>query len=441
MKATESLKIDTSLIFKKRRRRLVEELQKKYPEVQKGLVVLFANFEQNLYSFRQESSFYYFSGITEPGSIMLLYFGGQESDGKELVYITNAGDERQKWVNVTLQTDQEDGGKSAQAIGVFSIKPLGKQIQGYSISSIFHEDEHEHVLHDVQSALENGYTLFTLLDPATSLYDTQKQRYFDFMHYMQKGKDKTIDASYVVHEMRKTKGELEISLIQKAVDITADAQRSAAKAIRDGVKEYQVRASLEFEFTNQHVVRPSFPSIVATGRNTTVLHYTELNQELKDGDLVVVDIGAEFGYYAADITRTYPVSGKFTKRQRQVYEVVLQTQEYAFSIAKPGMYLLNPEKKDQSLHHLAVAFLQERGFEKYFVHGLGHFLGLDVHDIGDYSVPFQAGDVFTIEPGVYIREENLGVRIEDDYVITQDGCRCLSASLPKSVQEVEEMMK
>ena len=187
--------------------------------------------------------------------------------------------------------------------------------------------------------------------------------------------------------------------------------------------------------------RTSFPSIVAGGKNSTVLHYHENSGTLRNGDLVVVDIGAEYNNYCADLTRTYPVSGTFSKRQKEIYEVVLATQEYIASRAKPGMWLKNKDNVEQSLHHLAVKFLAQSGYDKYFPHGIGHFLGLDVHDVGDYTVPLQEGDVITIEPGIYIAEESIGIRIEDNYWITKDGAVCLSENLPKEVEDIEGFMQ
>jgi Xaa-Pro aminopeptidase len=171
------------------------------------------------------------------------------------------------------------------------------------------------------------------------------------------------------------------------------------------------------------------------------LHYVENNQQIMEEDLVVVDIGAEYGLYAADLTRTYPANGKFTPRQREIYQLVLDTQQYIESIAKPGMYLKNSQYQDESLHHLAVGFLKKAGYADYFVHGIGHYLGLDVHDVGDYSTPLMPGDVFTIEPGIYIPDEKLGVRIEDDYVMTDDGAVCLSFDLPRQPDEIERWMQ
>ena len=172
-----------------------------------------------------------------------------------------------------------------------------------------------------------------------------------------------------------------------------------------------------------------------------MLHYCHNNKQMKKGDLVVVDVGAEINYYCADITRTYPVSGTFSDRQREVYTTVLEAQEYIASLAAPGYWLCNNDNPTKSLQHLTVAFLKERGYEKYFPHGIGHFLGIDVHDVGDRSEPLKEGDVITIEPGIYIPQERLGVRIEDNYWITAKGAVCMSDELPRDSYEIEEMMK
>ena len=171
------------------------------------------------------------------------------------------------------------------------------------------------------------------------------------------------------------------------------------------------------------------------------MHCTDSNNVLQAGELVIVDIGAEVDYYCADLTRTYPVSGKFSKRQRELYNAVLETQAYIEDLAKPGMFLKNNKEQDKSLHHLAKKFLEPKGLDKYFVHGIGHFLGLDVHDVGDRSRPLQNGDMFTIEPGVYIPEEGIGIRIEDNYFMAKDQVMCLSEELPKDPDSIERMMQ
>jgi Xaa-Pro aminopeptidase len=172
------------------------------------------------------------------------------------------------------------------------------------------------------------------------------------------------------------------------------------------------------------------------------LHYSQNDHNFIDGDLVVVDAGARYNYYCADITRTYPVSGKFTHEQKELYEIVLQCQELVAEQAKPGMWLFNQDHQDSSLHHIALNFFKQHGYDKYFIHGIGHFLGLDVHDVGDKTKPLQEGDIITIEPGLYIPEKKIGIRIEDNYwIVDHTEPVCLSESLPKTVKAIEEMIQ
>jgi len=222
--------------------------------------------------------------------------------------------------------------------------------------------------------------------------------------------------------MRRKKDAHELKLMKKAVEITLGAHKHISKIISPNLHEYEIQAEVE-SFFIKNGAKVAFPSIVASGENTTVLHYTSLDKKL-DG-MLVVDIGARFNYYCADITRTYSVGGKFSSREKEIYDTVFELKKYVAKIAKPGFFLRNKEEPEKSLHHIAENFLRERGLLKYFVHGIGHFLGLDVHDVGDTKIPLGSGDVFTIEPGIYIKEERIGVRIEDDFVITESGCNVL----------------
>jgi Xaa-Pro aminopeptidase len=248
------------------------------------------------------------------------------------------------------------------------------------------------------------------------------------------------DMSLIIASMRRIKEMRELGSLFRAVEITALAQEAAAVMIKPGVMEAEVQAALEYVITGSQA-RMSFPSIVASGKNSTILHYNSQRATIKDGDMVVVDIGAEYEYYCADITRTYPANGVFSKRQRELYMHVLETQEYIASIAAPGYWVNNKDVPERSLKHCAMAFLRERGLDNYFLHGIGHYLGLDVHDVGSYAEPLKTGDVITIEPGIYLKNEGIGIRIEDNYWITDDGAMCLSEGLPKIPEEVEQMMK
>jgi Xaa-Pro aminopeptidase len=253
--------------------------------------------------------------------------------------------------------------------------------------------------------------------------------------------DSIVDISALAASLRRIKFAYEKEQLQKAIMITQEAHSIIANEIRPGVEESTIQGLLEYAFTVSGALRPAFPSIVGSGKNSTVLHYTQNERAMQEGDLVVVDIGAEFNYYCADLTRTYPVSGRFTQRQKHIYEQVLETQNYIATIARPGFWISNKNEPDKSLHHLAVSFLRERGFDQYFPHGIGHFLGMDVHDVGDVTVPLEPGDVITIEPGIYISEEKVGVRIEDNYLMLENGLVCLSEELPKDVESIEAMVQ
>ena len=417
-------------LFKNRRTKLVEQIKEQYPGNPHGVVLIAAGFELDRHVFRQESSFYYLTGVLEPAAVLCMHF-----DGREILYIPRFATPRGQWVNVGVSGPQDAG-----RLEITDVRFLGKENTGYSFRPVFTAEKYENLLIDLDKAMMPGARVFTLHDPNNEGYFMQLNLYQQMQRWLSGLATRTVDASAVLHQQRRIKDDYEIDLIYKAVQITNMAHKAAAEMIQAGKYEYEVQAALECVFTGVAGAPTSFPSIVAAGRNTTVLHYTQRNNQLKNSDLVVVDIGAEYGYYAADLTRTYPVSGIFTPRQREVYQVVLDTQKHIEELAQPGMYLKNAAHPDESLHHLAVKYLQKRGYAQYFCHGIGHYMGLDVHDVGDYNVPLEAGDVFTIEPGIYIPQENLGIRIEDDYVMADDGVVCLSYELVKEPDDIEALM-
>jgi len=414
-----------------RRKDLVNMIKEEYPDVQQGIIVLFANFEQDRAAFRQDSTFYYFTALEEPGVSLVMAL-----DRSMILFIPNCGPLRKQWAYsvVTLETE------NAKKIGYDQIVPLGQTCVGYQIHPFFPVQEYENLIALIKQIIDKGGSIFTAYPITPYGYVDQRlivERLKTFIPDLEKS---IVDISPLIAAMRQTKDMREIEHMFKAAEITSLAQEAAAKTIKPGASEAQVQASIEYNFTASFA-RAAFPSIVASGKNSTVLHYNANNQELKAGDLVVVDIGAEYNYYCADITRTYPVSGTFTKRQRELYDIVLETQEYIASIAKPGMYLNNNDHADKSLNHLARKYIAKLGYEQYFIHGIGHYLGLDVHDVGDYTIPLADGDVITIEPGIYIAQEQIGIRIEDDYWIAKDGAVCLSEYLPKKAEDIEAMVQ
>lgn len=419
-------------LYRSRRNQLLERIREQFPDKKDDALVLFAGFEHERSVFRQESSFFYLSGIREPGVVLYI-----ELDGTTTLYIPNCGDVRAQWVMEPTPLKEEN----AQELGVDHVKPLGNACVGYAFHPFFPQAEYEFLLKELRKIVDGNGSLFTLNPAHASGCIDQRLLLKRLAEFIPDITESVVDILPLIAQMRRIKSHDEIEYLYKAIEITALAQEAASHAIADGVRECEVQAGLEYIITGS-ASRPSFPSIVATGKNGTVLHYNLNRDALLKGDLVVVDCGAEYDYYCADITRTYPVSGKFTARQKELYTIVLETQEYIASIAKPGLWLSNKEKPDQSLNHLAKKFLKDKGgYDQYMPHGIGHFLGIDVHDVGDITQPLQEGDVITIEPGIYIPQESIGIRIEDDYWIVADGAVCLSEDIPKSIKDIEELVK
>ena len=239
-----------------------------------------------------------------------------------------------------------------------------------------------------------------------------------------------VNSSGLVQAMRAAKEPREIALMRKAIEATGRGMRAAMRAARPGMREFELRDIIEAEFRAAGARRLAFSSIVGVARNSAVLHGAPGNTEFRDGDLILCDIGAEYDHYASDITRTFPVGGRFLPEQRQVYETVLAAQDAAAAKVRPGAQY-------DDLQTAANVVIDRAGRRDAFWHGLGHFVGLDVHDVGDYSAPLPAGAVITIEPGIYLPDRNIGVRIEDEYLVTATGNEHLSRAIPRTVAEVE----
>ncbi|MGE0352526.1 MAG: aminopeptidase P N-terminal domain-containing protein [Gemmatimonadales bacterium] len=243
-------------------------------------------------------------------------------------------------------------------------------------------------------------------------------------------------------ELRQIKDADEMRRLRRAIDITALAQREAMRQARPGMFEYELEAIIEYTFRRNGAERVGFPSIVGAGANSTTLHYDKNRSRTEPGDLVVMDIGAEYGYFSADVTRTIPVSGRFTPRQRDIYNLVLATQQAAIDSVRPGMTVsrLNQIARTYMREH-SGDLCGEQTCDRYFVHGLSHWLGMDVHDVGNYRLPLASGMVLTVEPGIYLPAEKIGVRIEDDVLVTDSGHEVLSAGAPRTPEDIERAMK
>jgi len=418
--------------YQERRNALLGLIKKNNPSVKKGLVILFASFENPNIPFQQNSAFHYFSGIEESGAVITI-----DLDGVSTLFIPNCIENKRLWMGDVIEPTK----KMAQQFCFDKIELLGESIQGIQISPYFEKKSYEYFLRIMSDSIAAGDMLFALRPKNAYEYVDQRfiiDRVQSFISILEE--QHIVDISQFVVQMRRKKDIFEVGKISEAINVTAMAHDAAAQTIRESVVECEVQAAAEYVFTSV-CAKPAYPSIVASGNNGTILHYNKNCSEMRDGDLVVVDVGAKFDHYCADITRTYPVSGSFTKRQKELYVLVLEAQTYIASLARPGYFLNNPDQKDKSLTHLAKVFFSERGgYDQYFSHGIGHYLGLDVHDVGSLKEPLVEGDVITIEPGLYIPKEGIGIRIEDNYWVKKDKAICLSDAIPKEIDAVQKFM-
>lgn len=437
--------------YRARRARLMNEIKD-------GVIVVLGNIEEDNGvegRYRQNNWMAYLTGVRTPGSSLLLVPQGLASLGgaREIIFIPPRNLQEERWTGIQLAPGEE----TARGFGVERVMPTRGSAPIISAQDSNSADNN--LLLKLKEAAQlpafknaQGQSSMRVYTVAPRNVRNGLVREYQFVEEMKKEvpgvEVVTGDRSLVsiVGEMRKAKSSAELALLQKAIDITGEAQRDIARNLKPGMYEYEVQAILEAAFTRAGAERPGFPSIVGSGLFSTILHYSENHKRIDAGDTVVCDIGAEYSLYTADITRTYPANGKFTERQRAVYQLVLDTQSAAAAHWKPGMTM-------SDLNRFAREFMsksplrakdvdgKEYSMDHFFIHGLGHYLGMDVHDTGNYSRPFQPGEAFTIEPGIYIPTEKLGVRIEDDYVITpQQTIRKMSEKIPSSVEEIERLM-
>lgn len=408
-------------------------------QIKDGIVVVLGNVEEDMgveMRYRQNNWFAYLTGVRTPNAAVMLVPPGLPSAGgaREIIFIPPRDLAGERWTGVQLGP----GPETARAFGVESVlskDELWAKLKEAAALPAFKKAGSD----------ATAMKLYTIAPRGMGNGIMVEYGFVQKVKAELPGVEVTSVAG-LLSEMRKVKSPSELALLQKAIDITGEAERDIALHLKPGMYEYEVQAILEDAFTRNGSERPGFPSIVGSGLYSTILHYEENHKKVDDGDLVVCDIGAEYSLYTADITRTFPANGKFTPRQRAIYQLVLDTQTAAAAHWKPGMTNLD-------LHIFAVDYLRqsplrardvdgkEYTMDHFFIHGLGHYLGMNVHDVGDYRRPMQPGEVFTIEPGVYIQTEKLGVRIEDDYTITPENTvRKLSAKIPSAPDDIERLM-
>jgi Xaa-Pro aminopeptidase len=378
------------------------------------------------YIFSQEENFYYLTGHNEEGAALLLLpdnSAGRAIEGpREILYLPPRNAQRERWDGPRLAAGDAD---VAQRLGFESVEAFS-------------------ALKERVAKLAPQFTNFYALMPRGN--EAGYPHRANWLKWLQENAPGVNfrDASQLIAAMRQIKSPSEMELLTRAIELSMDAHLAAWKIIRPGVYEYEVAARMREVYGRGGCERDGYAPIVGSGFFSTVLHYNKNDKRIEDGDLVLMDVAGEYSGYSSDITRTVPANGKFTPRQREIYEIVLAAQNAAIAAVKPGMRIGGSDEK--SLQKIARDIINSRGKDKqgeplgkYFIHGLGHHIGLNVHDANDGSA-LAPGMVFTIEPGIYIPEENLGVRIEDNILVTETGYKLLTARLPRNPDEIEKFM-
>ena len=373
--------------------------------------------------FFQEPYFYYLTGHDEPGAAVVLIPDAAKEGPREILYLPPHDRDQERWEGPRMGPD--DPG-IAEKTGFESVRST------------------ENLRGDLENLGKTFATFYTVMPPpAESGYPHFTKSLDELRVALPHASVR--DATSNLDLLRLIKSSGELALMQKAIELSIDAHFDAMKQMRPGLFEYQVAARMKEIHEMGGCEREAYSPIVGAGFDSTVLHYSALDHEIKDGDVVVIDVGGEYGGYAADITRTLPANGKFTARQREIYNIVLGAQNAVLAAIKPGARMYGDPHSLQQIaenyiNNSAARDKEGRKLGQYFIHGISHYIGLDVHDPGDVNLPLQAGMVISDEPGIYIPEENLGVRIEDDVLVTPDGHKNLSDRLPRTADEIEKLM-
>jgi len=418
-------------LFIENRRRLAAQLKPNSIAVFNSSDVM-PKSADGVHPFSQQTDLFYLSGIDQEESTLVLFPDAREEKHREVLFLRETSEPIALWEGKKYTKDE-----AADASGV---------------KTVYWNSQFDSVFRPLVFQAERIYLNSNEHLRAEAVVETRDTRFGKWcreafpLHRYQR-------LAPIMHDLRAVKSSIEVELIRQAGEISGRAFRRLLDFIRPGVWEYEIEAEIWHEFLRARSRGPAFQTIVASGADSCTLHYVKNDKQCKDGDLVLIDFGAEYANYAGDLTRTVPVNGRFTPRQRVVYEAVLRVQKAAIQMLRPGntleaytaevgrwmeaeligLGLLDAEKvkgqpKDQPL------------YKKYFPHGTSHHLGLDVHDYGDKFRPFEAGMVFTCEPGIYIREEGIGVRIENDILVTDRDPVDLMADIPREADEIEELM-
>jgi Xaa-Pro aminopeptidase len=428
--------------FKQRRKALMQRLKKKSVALLASAPAAVRNRDVE-YPFRQHSDFHYLTGFDEPESMAVFVPGRKQ--GEFVLFCREFDPEKAIWTG--RHAGLEGAREAYGADEAFPIGELDQHLPGLL-------EDRDRVYFPIGHDAELDHAVMGAINDIRGRARTGVQAPYEF-----------IALEHVLHELRLFKSPAEIGVMRKAAEVSVLAHQRAMRAARPGRYEYEIEAELLHEFALHGMRSPAYPCIVAGGRNACVLHYTENSEPLKDGDLLLIDAGAEYQNYAADITRTFPVNGKFTEPQRTIYELVLEAQHAAIEEVRPGRRWLDPHEaavkvltkglvKLGLLKGKVAKLIKDEAYKKFYMHRTGHWLGMDVHDVGQYRVDgewreLEPGMVLTVEPGLYIapgctevdpKWRGIGIRIEDDALVTKEGCDILTAALPKAVADIEAIM-
>lgn len=419
-------------LFTQNRRRFTEKMDSNAIAVFNSNDELPVNGDQ-LYPFKQNADLYWLTGIVQEDTMLIIIPDNPDPKYREVLVLVRPNELKEKWDGRRLRV------KEAQAIS--------------GIQTIVWLDALDALLQPWIHLSDTIYLNTNENDRKANLVPVRDYRYAETMHKRYPAHQYKRSA-IILKELRAIKTPLEVDVMRQAIDITDKAFRRLLQFIRPGVYEYEIEAELYHEFLRNRATGPAYSSIIASGDRARTLHYIANNQECKNGELILMDFGAEYGGYCADLTRTVPVNGKFTDRQREVYNACLHVHEYAKSILKPGISIIDYTDKvgeEATQIFLTIGLLSQgdinnedpenRAYRKYMYHGISHHLGIDVHDLGTRTEPVRPGMVFTIEPGIYIEEEQMGVRIENNVWITENGNEDLFKNVPITAEQIEALMK
>jgi len=386
-----------------------------------------------LHTFKQNSDLYWLSGVEQEDSMVILYPDCYDPAYKEVLVLVRPNELKEKWDGKRLRAHE------ATAIS--------------GIQTIVWLDSIDALLQTFIHLADNIYLDTNENDRKASLVRTRDYRFVDEMK-SRYPLHQYLRAAKIMKQLRAIKTKEEITVVETAINITHKAFNRVCKFVKPGVMEYEVEAEIIHEFLINRATGEAYNSIIASGDRARTLHYVSNNEVCADGELLLMDFGAAYGGYCADLTRTIPVNGKFSKRQKEVYNACLHLHNYSKSILKPGISIIHYTDKvgeEATKQFLKIGLITKadiknednnnRAYRKYLYHGISHHLGIDVHDLGTRTEPIQAGMLFTIEPGIYIEEEKMGIRIENNVWITKNGSIDLMKNIPITVEEIETAMK